>query len=487
MAALVLTTAVAAAGIRWWQLSDELARRADASTVIEKEANRFERIRREPIRQVSLEVKTATLPTDGSVVELRITHDKLFSQPVRFFLASFREGRTWPDQLDIPEPSGDRSCASSPVSGWFRWYEHDRELTETIPLDGDMWAYRSIQFDGKEFDPPGAFSLPQSFELPSFSKLFDKNATIDLLLHRPGQSAPIPINETSIDLEVMARYQTPVAEEFALFRSRHTPEQETALSIDYLFSKPKIEREALLTLYEPAAPPKGPAVADPIHDRWEREQAPSSMAERATFMQLDVMRGVEHAYTSFGGGPLEALPYLQRAIERADAIPITDTSMSAIGANCWYVRATDELAGILKKDRPSKVTVLERGITRLEQILAQCPDCLDIRRWLSNLHLHLAQTHADQGRPSAAADSLVKAVEPMIVIDQRVRTEASASELVARIAAAESTAKRLPRSDAPTRERWKSALDAACNRLRTGSSSPCPQPAEGRGHDGSPR
>jgi len=472
--------AVAAAERRRASLDRQLAERAEASHVIKNEAVKFERIRHEPIRHLDIEVRTETLPHDRSALEVRITHDRLFSQPMRFFVAAFREGQTWPTMLDIPEPPGANfRCGSPLVSGWFRWYDQDKELTETIPLAGDPWAYRGIDFDGTKFDPPGTFSLPQRSELPSFSKLADNHATVELLLHRSGRPEPevLAPDHTGVQLEVRARFDDPEVQEFTLFRSLHTPAQRRVLSIDYLYSRPPLEKEALLTLYQPTELPKSLAAVRPLHDRWKSGQPPRTTAERAIFAQLEVERGREEARTSYGGGAVEALPHYLRALDDVAPVPDNDTSAAALAALCWHAQASADLAEMIKPQNTKKFSVLNEAGTRLERTLHTCPQCTQVRRWVTDIYLYLAVVYADEKDPAfaaAAADALRSGVAEATSLDQQVNTEASAAELIDRVATAQKIAARLPARSAPDAAEWRPALNQACPRVASLPKAPNP-------------
>jgi hypothetical protein len=463
--------AVAAAERRRASLDQQLAEREDASHVIKNEAVKFERIRHKPIRHLDIELRTDTIPHDGSALEVRITHDRLFSQPMRFFVAALREGQTWPPALRIPEPSGaDFRCSSALFAGWFRWYQQEKELTETIPLAGDPWAYRSIDFDGSKFDPPEVLELPQTFELPSFSKLVDNHATVELLLHRPGKSDPeiLAPDRASVHLEVRARFDDPEMQEFTLFRSVHTSAQQRVLTIDYLYSRPQLEKEALLTLYKPTEVPKSLAAVKPLHDRWKSGQPPRTTAERAIFAQLEVERGREEAWTSYGGGGVEALPHYLRALDDVAPVQDDDTSATALAALCWDAQASTDLAEIIKPHNRKKFSVLTNAVTRLERTLHACPECTQVRRWVADIRFYLAVAYAaenDRSSATAAADALRTGVAEATALDQQVHTDASAAELIDRVATAQKIAAQIPATSAPLAAEWRPALDQACPRL----------------------
>jgi hypothetical protein len=405
-------------------LAAELAFRNTASNLIPQRAPRLDRVRNRPIRDVELQFDAATLPHDGSALELRITQDPLFSLPMSFYVAPFREGKTWPKELHFPEPAGTdyTNCSSAFVAGYFRWYDVARPLILTIPQQGDPYAYLSFHFDGKEFQPPGAFSLRQPFELPSLAKLLHNGATFELFRWRPGAQQPTRVDprRTKIVLDFVAHF----SDDFVLFRSRHTKAQEEVLGIGYLYKRPRIEQEALLSLYPAVGDlqKEPPFLAD--YRRIERGAKPHTRLERLIAATDELTNG---GYLQMNGEREKARATYRHAVELLGK-PEFDGSTMMIKELCVASSGMLDYLALSNQRDPRAATDAEGMVDLLRQGVRASGQPL-VRRDLATTLMALGELAAKSGQRALAARSLSESVAQERAIADAVATPAAKQEL----------------------------------------------------------
>ncbi len=197
----------------------ELRERADEkfSTAVET----LSTIVDEPIHDLTIEVDPRRFPPD-QIIELKLTLDPLWTQPMSFFLANYREGGTWPQEFDFHEPSYKQYTRArrARLDCKFRWYE--RVLEPAPGLDSTDFEFCpatfTFEFDGQQFQPRGSGPhLPQTFEIPSLRHLWDNNSHFELITHDPQAKSArvIDLSTTDVDISVSTR-------QCRLFRSRHS-------------------------------------------------------------------------------------------------------------------------------------------------------------------------------------------------------------------------------------------------------------------------
>lgn len=424
----IMTLVVALAGflvVRSVLLNREIERRDEATNVIPVRAGEIERFADSPILKVSVEVVTETLPLDGSVVEVRLTHDELFSRPMHFFVARLDEQGTWPDHLGFDEPEPRRRCQESPVATWFQWYDRSEDMVATIPLTGDPWAYGSVNFEGGEFDPdPGdPFVLPQLNGIPSLTELIDGDATIEFFLHRWDGTIEAAA-DPDVQLELRAEFDTEGAavKSFAIYRSRHTPEQEQVLLIDYLVDRHPIETEALLGLYEPANPPRRAEVLESSLARYEAGEPPVDLAEAALFAGLEVNQATTDLFTSFGEGNLAGARHLEQALAFGEDFAVENAGEEAADILCWEAHATRLMTEVLLPGSEVRPIVVAKAIDRHEAAVAGCSTCFESRRDIVNLYLTLMTVLQESADVGAEHPESLAAVAPTDLIGPATRT-----------------------------------------------------------------
>lgn len=387
-------------------LSREVSRREEASNVIEVGASQLDRFENEPIRSVSVEVETSTLPGNNSTIEVRLIHNSFSSAPMRFFIARLDERSTWPKHLELDEPEPIFRCNESPVAGWFQWYEHDLGMITTIPLAGEAWSRMSIEFDGHEFDPEGPFSLPQSYEIPPLLELLDRDAEIVLFLHE-ADGTVTPLEDASVRLELRANFTAnQTRKSFALYRNSYTEKQREALLIDYLVGRDPIEIEALLGLYE-AAEPESRQASRRMRDLYKSGGIPASLEEGAHVIGLEVEEAVTDVYTSFGEGNVAGVRHLERAFELSELYNVEGEGESANTLLCWEARATRIMLEVLLPTAEARLPVVQATVQRHEDAIVGCDECFQLKRRLRDLYISLAaerfEANGGQSSPSVSA------------------------------------------------------------------------------------
>ncbi|MEV8509891.1 hypothetical protein AB0368_34405 [Actinoplanes sp. NPDC051475] len=401
---VVLTVVAGGYGLSWGaDYRERLARRDSADQVIREHAIEFERFRKLPIRNVEVSARLSTLPQDGSAIEVRLTHDRLWSRPMSFFITPVRDGADWPKQLGIRDDDQNAfPCQHSEMSGRLRWYDRDEPMITTLPLVGDPWGYVTTEFTGKEFKPLSALSVPQKHELAPIETLVAKDATVELFLHRPGQPKPEKLDpdHTSVQVEVAAAYEGAVWTRYTLFRSVHTPVQREAMGVDALYHRPLMEQEALLSSYEPAATVQGVRAVKPAEDRWRQGASPSSPAEEALFAAFENNAGV------LTRKPAAAVRHYENAVRlgttAATQIATDNASVPGRAGLCAATYAALNLTDLLKPGVDSKLATLQASVTRLSQVPAPYRESVQVRRWLSMTFLRFATGFGErQDRPKS--------------------------------------------------------------------------------------
>jgi hypothetical protein len=209
----------------------------------------------DPMRSVALTIRSETIPEDPDVIlELRLKIDDLFHGTMSFFIARYREGRTWPDGYGLRELDYTEFFLSlrPRLDVQLKWFGR---IVQLQPLLGDgelvdrpALLYSTV-LDGAEFKPGGSLSHPQVFEIPSLRTLIRKRSTFQLVTHNVlTKAVSVVSDDTDISIELKGELQ---GDWLQLYRSHTTKEQRDLLTIPYL-SPPgmsPILRNALLARY----------------------------------------------------------------------------------------------------------------------------------------------------------------------------------------------------------------------------------------------
>ncbi len=206
-----------------------------------------------PVRRAELVVVSDTLQDPDIVLELQLKLDSLFHGTMSFYVAHYREGRTWPEEFGLEEPDYTEFFLKDRprLSVQFRWF--DRAVALEPQIDGtdlrDSPATFSLQFDGSEFKPRGEFALPQTFEIPSLETLEKQQSNFRLIAHDTLHKEAQEIGADT-DIDIYLSGITAEGERFCLYSSRTTQTQRVIQRSEYLghVSSP-IRRAALLQRY----------------------------------------------------------------------------------------------------------------------------------------------------------------------------------------------------------------------------------------------
>ena len=211
----------------------------------------------QPVRSVEVVVVSDTLQDPNIILELQLKLDDLFHGTMSFYIAHYREGRTWPEEFGLEEPEYTEYFLNGRprLDVQFRWF--DRIVRLGPQIDGtdlkDLPATFSLQFDGKEFKPKGEFDLPQTFEIPSLETLEKQRSSFRLIAHDTVQKQAREI-AADTDIDVRLSGSTTEGERFCLYASRTTTTQRVIQTSEYLAHlSSAIRRTALLQRYASTA------------------------------------------------------------------------------------------------------------------------------------------------------------------------------------------------------------------------------------------
>jgi hypothetical protein len=229
----------------------EIALRADAE--LPAVAAQMAPVSRLPIRNVTLAIRPETLPEDPKwILELQLELDTLSKGRMSFYVARYREGRTWPEELGFREPPFTKFFLTGRprLDVQFKWFE--RVIPLGVEVDGTdlktLPATFTLELDGATFKPRGDLNLPQTFEIPSLDALEKQHSQFRLIAHDTEAKQAREIEpDTDIDLTLTA-----AAGEgnVCLYASHTTPLQRVVLRSEYMIHvEHAIRRTALLRRY----------------------------------------------------------------------------------------------------------------------------------------------------------------------------------------------------------------------------------------------
>jgi hypothetical protein len=204
------------------------------------------------IRRAILTIRPETLPKDPDVIlELRLKLDELsFYGTMSFFIARYREGRTWPNGYGLREPDYNEFFLSlrPRLDVQFRWLDRVVQLRPLVSDSAllDLPKLFSMEFDGEKFEPRESLSLPQVYEIPSLHTLIKNRSKFQLISHNVATKEETVVSDnTDISVELKGELQRGWLQ---LYRSHTTMEQRDLLTTPYLFppGMSPILRNALL-------------------------------------------------------------------------------------------------------------------------------------------------------------------------------------------------------------------------------------------------
>lgn len=258
----------------------------EAALVLPELAAQLDAVRGVPVRKLEISFRQEALPS-GKVLAVSFTFDELFSQPMWFLFAHYRDGGTWPLWMKTMRERDHQEIRSDGkrIDGRFEWFDHVRVLDPQ--LDGtdlrDLPATFDLELSGEQWRPGGSIAsyvggptvphLEQTMEVPSLAKLVEKHASfaVALLGREEGAQEAIVLEENDLDVRIVG---TAGDHAITLFRSTHGPVERTVLRGTYLQNrKSPIEREVILGLY---SRPHELAV----EDRTRRRQAAFALIDK---------------------------------------------------------------------------------------------------------------------------------------------------------------------------------------------------------------
>jgi hypothetical protein len=419
----------------------------EAALVLPELATQLEAVHDVPLRQLEIFFRHEALPA-GKILAVSFTFDPLFSQPMWFLFAHYREGRTWPrwmktmrerDHQDIRD-DGKR------IEGCFEWFDYVEELEAQI--DGtdlrDLPSTFDLKLSGKRWKPRGSVSsypggpgvphLEQKMEIPALSDLVAKKASFAaaLLGEEEGSQEPVTPGENDLDIRIVGRAGE---QAITLFRSAHTPLERAVLNGAFLRTrKSPIETEAILGVY---SRPHEVAAADREQRRktsfalLEKAEAELSPDERRVvgFLRYGNAKLLMFRIVGSSPPPGPAREQLHRsALEECRAVcrilgPLADADLRIddVGMVFW---AASSLADYYLKGRvPERAVQYAEVAAGLVQDAAnRCPDEPGYRRWLSSGLARLAEGRAANGDQPDATKNLDESITIMRALYQELST-----------------------------------------------------------------
>jgi hypothetical protein len=410
--------------------ADHVADNAAAVPALRELATQFARVRRVPIRRLSIELDAGALPPDGSVVlELVFAVDG-FTSPLSFFFAPFREGRTWPPELGFTEPPyTDFALGQARVDAKLRWYDRVVTLQQT-PDPGDGPASFSAEFDGSDWQPPGV-PLSRAYEIPCLDELTAAGASFRLAAHFPQTRRAVWLDPAKTDFDILVSTALPTANparprHCRLFASRHDGLETALCQGDFLAALPTdLDRELLLGAYPPLVSAhrelheERTAEAERIYESGDvRDDADRRSSARLAWQEASLHR--------LRGRPDLAGPCLERAATLLEAIPLPTRPDAHLLINIY-----GRLLEIARTwQRPVQFWACNDRMLALSSTMASVDDRdPDYRRWFARALEDRARGLVAENRLTEAATTLREAVTVLRDLHTWLNTPTSRADL----------------------------------------------------------
>jgi hypothetical protein len=450
----------------------------EAALVLPELAEKLNDVRAVAMRKLEISFNHAALPV-GKVLAVSLTFDSLFSQPMWFLFAHYREGRTWPrwmkmSELDHKEVRSD----GKRVDGRFEWFDHKRVLEPQH--DGtdlrDLPATFNLELSGKSWQPKGSIGtyagsptvphLQQEMVIPSLEKLVEKGASFDIVLLGVDEKSQevVTLDENDLDVRIVSLVDN---QPLTLFRSAHGPVGRVVLRGSFLQNrKSLIEREVLLGLY-----PRTNELA--IAEREQRRQAAFALLDKPEDdLSPEERRGV--GVLRYGRAKLEMFRVFnsapppgparqklhQRALDECMAVcrilgPLTtaDLRIDDVGMIFW---AASNLAHYYLKGGVADRAVQygEVAVDLVREAGLRDPDEPEYQRWLASGMAHLAEAQAAAGDETVAMASLHASIKILRALDQAFSTPGRRLDLREALESALKVSERWTTASSTERQRW---------------------------------
>lgn len=419
----------------------------EAALQLPELAAQLDAVRGMPVRRLEVSFNPAALPR-GKVLAVSFTFDPLFSQPMRFLFAHYREGRTWPRWMKTMQERDHQEIRSDGkrIDGRFEWFDHVRVLDPR--LDGtdlrDLPVTFDLELSGEPWRPGGSIAtyaggptvshLEQRMEVPSLEKLVEKGASfaVALLGDEEGSLEEVTVEENDLDVRVVGTVDD---RKVTLFRSGHGPVERAILRGAFLQNrKSTIEREAILGLYprarELAAEERRRRrkEAYALLDKPEEELSPE---ERRVAGLRHYGRAQLEMFRVFGAVPppgpareqlhLTALGECLAVCRVLGPLVAEVPRIDDVGMTFW---AASSLANYYLKGGAAEraIPYAEAAVDFVQKAALIDPDEPEYERWRARGMARLAEAQAAAGDPAAAVTSLDASVETLRVLYQALPT-----------------------------------------------------------------
>jgi hypothetical protein len=412
----------------------------------------------QPIRKVTLTIAPETLPEDPNIIlELQLVLDTLFHGVMSFFIARYREGRTWPSEFGFDEPQYTEFFLTERprLDVQFQWF--DRLIRLEPQIDGtdlkNLPPTFTLEFEGTEFKPRGELNLPQVLEIPSLDTLAKQRSYFKLIAHdTSAKTAKEVATDTDIEIDLVGEAED---QWLHLYRSRISPVERLLLSSKYLCGIPNpIHREVILQRYLPS-----PAKED-------RRKEVIAALEKGEFASEEERRLAarfrynEAILAQFRTLHRDAYEKFQEVAELLWPL-VRDKTPSFEDAVLLY-RVCRAMVGIWLRQESFKQAsqVANRLGTVAQTIKTADPGNPDYQRIWADAVLVNAQIHAKLGYRARAATELVERVKTLQQLYTELPSTARRTAFLQDLTDAIQSANEWDIARAVPLDKWEAALSA---------------------------
>ena len=474
-------------GVLFAQLERDLLARREIIEEAEKHlpavANLVRTLRSQPIRHIQLDIDVESLPSDSSVLELRL-EPGLWTGPLSIFVARYREGSTWADRFKFEElPYTEYYKSTLPrVDARLRWDDFSAKLKPLLHESIYAPASFTFDFDGEERRLGATLSMPTKFEIPCIDNLDKPVRSFTLLIHKPDSEEPaIAGKETDIGLELL----TTINKEYPrLYRSKSSYKQEVLLESPTLLNEANlIHREMMLSLYDPE-------LSLPSAMEAYTKSVPDSLQQLVHDKDLElnpfsITSANELRYAADNRYNLAHLVH-NRSLYR-DAYKMYRESSEllhnlgqreplSMAEELIKVRSVTNMVQIFfdqeqYKNADAIAAVLQNELSRMVTLRPEEPD---YHRYCADFTLQQAAINAKMGKGNEAAKELNDVVEIYTSLFDQLKSSERRLAKVEALTTAINKANLWNLSKHPPVKSWKKALEAEVGKDLTKKSDKCP-------------
>lgn len=456
----------------------------EAALVLPELATQLDAVREVPIRKLKIFFRQEALPS-GKVLAISFTFDTLFSLPMWFLFAHYREGRTWPPWMKTMRERDHQEIRidGKRIDGRFEWFDHVRVLNPEF--DGtdlrDLPATFSLELNGDRWRPGGSVAsyaggptvphLEQTMEVPSLANLVEKRASfaVALLGHEEDSREAVVLEENDLDVRIIG---TAGDRAITLFRSAHALIERAVLVGTFLQNrKSPIEREAILGLY-----PRAHELT--TEDRKRRRQAALALMEKPEEELSPEERrvvGLLHygqaklgMFRVFANAPppgpareqlhRSALSDCRAVFRILGPLRAGDLRIDDVGMSFW---AASRLANYYLKGGATDLAVqyAEEAINLVQDAASRDPDEPEYHRWRASGIAHLAEAQTAAGDHAAAMASLDTSIGILRALHQALPTAGRHRDLREAVESAVKVSEGWAAASSTQRQRWAELLN----------------------------